>query len=69
MALTMRQWRRAKELTQEYMAEKLGVHINTYSNWEKEPQKISIENSQKIANVLCVPLNDIVFRDAKEDQL
>ena len=62
MALTMRQWRKAKEFSQEYMAECLGVHVNTYLNWEKEPEKISIENSQKIAKILNIPINDILFK-------
>ena len=62
MALTMRQWRKVKELSQEYMAERIGVHVNTYINWEKEPEKISIENSQKISEILEIPINDILFK-------
>lgn len=62
MSLTMRQWRKAKELSQEYMAKGLGIHVNTYINWEKEPEKISIENSRKIADLLSVPIDDIQFR-------
>lgn len=62
MALTMKQWRKAKEITQERMAERLGIHVNTYINWEKEPEKISIENSQKIAEIFGIPLNDILFK-------
>lgn len=64
MALTMRQWRRAKELTQEYMAEKLNVHLNTYQNWEKAPEKIRLEYAVKISEILDVPMNDIVFTEA-----
>ena len=61
MALTMKQWRRAKEFTQEQMADYLGIHVNTYINWEKDPGKISVENSKKIASVLNVSIDDIVF--------
>ena len=63
MALTLRQWRKAREITQEKMADRLGVHINTYPNWEKEPGKITIENSKKIAEILGVPLDDISFSE------
>lgn len=35
MSLTVRQWRRAKDITQEQMAESLGIHVNTYQNWEE----------------------------------
>jgi transcriptional regulator with XRE-family HTH domain len=62
MALTVRQWRKAREMTQEQMAEKLGVHMNTYMNWEKDPGKISIANAKAISEILEVPLDDIVFQ-------
>ena len=62
MALTMRQWRRAKELTQEQMATKLGIHVNTYMNWEVAPEKISIGTAIEIALILGVSLDDITFR-------
>lgn len=64
MALTMKQWRKAKEISQEKMAEELGIHVNTYINWEKDPGKISIENSKKISEILNVPLDEISFSEA-----
>lgn len=62
MALTIRQWRRVQEITQEQMAEKLGIHINTYQNWEEAPEKISIGKAIEIAKIFGVSLNDITFR-------
>jgi transcriptional regulator with XRE-family HTH domain len=44
------------------MSEKLGVHINTYLNWEKDPGKISIDHAKKISEVLGVPLDEIIFK-------
>lgn len=61
MALTLRQWRKAREITQEQMAKALNIHINTYQNWEKDPGKISVTNVMKIAEVLKVSINDIIF--------
>ena len=62
MALTLRQWRRVKEISQERMAELLKIHVNTYQNWEKEPEKISIANAVKIADILGVGMNEISFK-------
>lgn len=61
MALTLRQWRKAREITQEQMAKALNIHINTYQNWEKDPGRISVTNVMKIAEVLKVSINDIIF--------
>ena len=66
MALSVGAWRRAKDISQKDMAEKLGVHVNTYQNWEKSPQNISIENAQKIAEIFGVSFEDISFT-AQED--
>lgn len=62
MALTLRQWRRAKEITQQGMADMLGVHVNTYQNWEEAPDKISITNAVKIAKIFNLTIDDIDFR-------
>lgn len=62
MALTLRQWRRAKEISQEKMADILGVHVNTYQNWEEAPEKISIEKAMAIAKIFGVSLDDITFK-------
>ena len=62
MALTLRQWRRAKEITQEKMAELLKIHVNTYQNWEESPEKISIEKAMEITSILGIGLEDITFK-------
>lgn len=61
MALTLREWRRVKEISQETMAEKLNVHVNTYQNWEKNPGRISFEKAAEMAKILGVPIDDIIF--------
>lgn len=61
MALTLREWRRVKEISQETMAEKLGVHVNTYQSWEKNPGKISFEKAAEMAEILNVPIDEIIF--------
>lgn len=61
MAFNVKEWRLLKEKTIEEMANECGVHWNTYKAWEANPEKITIENSKKIANALQVPLNSIIF--------
>lgn len=64
---TVRQWRKVKEITQEDMANRLGVHVNTYQNWEKEPEKITIANAVKIAEIFGVSMNEISFKAQEEE--
>lgn len=61
MGLTVKQWRLAKEISQEQMAEKCGVHRNTYAAWEDRPEDISIKNAKIIANALGESVDRIFF--------
>lgn len=61
MALTIREWRRVREISQEAMADKLQIHVNTYQNWEKDPGKISFEKAVEICKILGVSLDDVSF--------
>lgn len=65
MSLSLREWRRVKEFSQEKMANLLSVHVNTYQNWEKDPGKISFEKAVEISKILGVSLNDIEFCASK----
>ena len=59
--MKLRATRRAMEISQSEMAKKLNVHLSTYQRWEKEPNKISVENAKKISEILGVSINDISF--------
>jgi len=61
MSLSVREWRRVREISQESMAEKLKIHVNTYQKWEQNPGQISFEKAVEISKILGVPLNDISF--------
>ena len=61
MKLTIKEWRRAKEISQEQMADLIGVHINTYRAWEDNPEDIRIGKAVLIADKLGIPLEDILF--------
>lgn len=61
MGLTLKQWRLAKEISQEEMARKCGVHRNTYASWEENPDNISVRNAKIIAKALHESVNTIFF--------
>lgn len=65
MALTLKQWRRVKDLTQKDMSNMLNVHINTYQNWEENPEKISVKHALNIAEIFNVSINDITFKKSE----
>ncbi len=57
--------RELRNFSQEYMAEKLGIKQNSYSNIENNQTKLTTEMLQKIANVLEVsPLDIMNFQPA-----
>ena len=65
MSLTVREWRRLKEISQDTMANQLKVHVNTYQKWEREPGQIPFQKAVEISRILGVPFNDITFVDTE----
>lgn len=61
--LTLRQHRLVKEISQEKMADELGVHRNTYAAMEENPGKISVDQAKTIAKILEVTVDDIFFNN------
>lgn len=59
--LTVRAWRMVRELSQEKMASLLGIHPNTYAEWEKHPENISIGNAYKICEIFDTTLDAVIF--------
>ena len=58
---TIKQHRTWKGITQKEMADALGVVRQTYINWETRPMSLTIDKAFKIADILGVDINDIVF--------
>ncbi|WP_144506666.1 helix-turn-helix domain-containing protein [Bacillus mycoides] len=63
MILTMRQARLVKGITQQEMALKLNVHVDTYRKMEKNPDEVTIGNAKKISNLLGISYDQIFFND------
>lgn len=61
MKLSIREWRRIKEISQEEMAKLCDVHPNTYRAWEENPSEIKIGKALLIAERFGISLNDIIL--------
>lgn len=61
MKFTIKAWRCARGMTQAEFADKCGVHVNTVREWEKNPQSIKVSNAIRVAEVLGITLEDIIF--------
>lgn len=62
MKLTLRQWRSIKGYSQAEMAEMIGVNINTYRSWERNPENITIGNLKRVAEVLEITVEDLISK-------
>jgi transcriptional regulator with XRE-family HTH domain len=60
----IKRFREIKNLTQEHLAEKLGISQNSYSRLESETVKISTDRLKEIAGILDVPAEYLMNTDA-----
>lgn len=61
MKLTLKQARLIRELTQDQMAQKLGIHSQTYRKIELNPDEASIAQAKAISKVLGISNEEIFF--------
>ena len=61
MPLTLKQARVINEITQQKMADLLGIHLDTYRKIEKNPDLATIEQARKIAEATGVPVEQLFF--------
>ena len=57
----IRRFREAKGLTQEQLAERLNVTRQAVSNWETEKTQPDIDTLQRIAQVLEVSVEELIY--------
>ncbi|MBT2615095.1 MULTISPECIES: helix-turn-helix transcriptional regulator [unclassified Bacillus (in: firmicutes)] len=61
MILTLKQARLLRGFTQREIASKLGVHVQTYSKMEKQPDDVTIKEAKKICDILDLSYDFIFF--------
>ena len=61
MRITMKQARVGADMTQQQVADRLGVHVQTYQRMENNPEDISIKQGKKFADIVGVNFEDIFF--------
>lgn len=59
--MTIRQARIMKEIPQSYMAKGLNICKDTYRKIERNPEKATIEQGIKIASLLNMDIDDLIF--------
>lgn len=59
----LRMLREFRNYSQEYVAEKLGITQNTYSRIENNQTKITAERLHQIAQVLQVPVTELISKE------
>ena len=78
MKVRLREMRKRAHLTQEQVANKVGVKVRTYGSWERGEAMMSIEQGYKCAIVLDCSLDEIAgmpirsaseFSDPREAEL
>lgn len=60
-AFTLAEQRKRKGYTQEAFSKKLGISSSTYNIWENNPEMIRPREAFKIANVLEISIDEIIF--------
>ena len=61
MALTLKQARLLAELTQKDVAERLGVHRQTYAKWERNADEMPIGKAKLFAKIVGRNIDEIFF--------
>lgn len=59
--LTLKEWRRAKGVSVEKLAEYLKVSPSTVHNWENKGQKIPVNSAILACNYLGIQMEDVNF--------
>ncbi|WP_188453757.1 helix-turn-helix transcriptional regulator [Virgibacillus oceani] len=63
MGMTLKQARHLTDLSQEKLADLLGVHRHTYMKWERNPDEMTIGEAKHFSKVTGIPIDDINFFD------
>ena len=65
MGLSLKQIRLVREKTQDEMAEKLGVHVQTYRKLEENPDEVTMNFLAYLTMIFFLPSNSTKSRTRK----
>lgn len=61
MRLTMKKARQIADLRQIDVAKAMGVHVQTYMKWERNPGEMTIMNAQRFSRIVGRSFDEIFF--------
>lgn len=57
----MKQARVGMDLTQQEVADKMGIHVQTYQRMESHPEDVTIKQANEFAKIVGLRFEDIFF--------
>lgn len=63
LSITMKMARVGASLTQQEMADKMGIHVQTYAKMEKNPEDVSIKDANLFSEIVGISVSQIFFGD------
>lgn len=67
MKFTLEQARKYNGLSQRELAERLGIALQTYNEYEKYRQLFRVDTMHKFVEVVGLPIEDILFYEEKRE--
>ncbi len=61
MGMTVKMARVGAKMTQQQMADGMGVHVQTYAKMENDPESMTIEQGKLFCRIAGVSFNEIFF--------
>lgn len=61
MAMSMKMARVGANLTQQQVADKMGIHVQTYSKMENDSENVTIREAKLFSDIVGVTWSEIFF--------
>lgn len=61
MAISVKMARVGANLTQQQLADEMGVHVQTYAKMENSPDTMTIQEAKLFSKIVNVPCTEIFF--------
>lgn len=61
MSFTIKQARLFKDFSQKQMAERLGIHVQTYRKIESDPDRATVQQAKQISKIVGITYDQIFF--------